>query len=132
MELEKMIKAAELARENAYTPYSKFPVGSALLTTNGKVYHGCNIENASYGVTNCAERTAMFNAISSGERDFQMLTVIADTDEPVSPCGACRQVIAELCPKDMVVVLANLSGKTKIVTVEELLPFAFSSEDLHE
>ena len=132
MNLDQLIKEAGKAREKAYVPYSKFPVGAALLTKDGKVYHGCNIENAAYSVVNCAERTALFKAISEGDKEFSMLVVTADTDRPVPPCGACRQVIAELCSKDMKVVLANLKGDTKELTVEELLPFAFSPEDLHE
>lgn len=132
MNTELLIKEANEAQKHAYVPYSNFPVGAALLTKDGKVYHGCNIENAAYGVTNCAERTALFKAISEGEKDFVMLAVIADTDRPVPPCGACRQVIAELCPKNMKVVLTNRNREIKEITVAELLPFAFSSEDLHE
>lgn len=119
------------ARDKAYVPYSKFGVGAALLTTDGKVYHGCNIENAAYSLCNCAERTALFKAFSEGDRNFQMMAVVADTDRPCSPCGACRQVISELCPKDMKVVLTNLKGDILELTVEQLLPGAFSSEDLH-
>ncbi|MBS4194720.1 cytidine deaminase [Lederbergia citri] len=132
MNQEQLIQEARKAQEKAYVPYSHFPVGAALLTTDGKVYHGCNIENAAYSVVNCAERTAIFKAVSEADRDFAMLAVIADTDRPVPPCGACRQVIAELCPKNMKVVLANKKGDIKEITVEELLPFAFSPEDLNE
>jgi cytidine deaminase len=128
---EKLIEEAKKAREKAYVPYSKFKVGAALLTKDGKIYHGCNIENAAYSMCNCAERTALFKAYSEGDRDFQQLTVVADTDRPCSPCGACRQVIAELCPKDMKVVLTNLKGDVLETTVENLLPGAFSPEDLH-
>ncbi|MBW8348149.1 cytidine deaminase [Bacillus sp. IITD106] len=132
MNQEQLIQEAKKAQEKAYVPYSHFPVGAALLTNDGKVYHGCNIENAAYSVGNCAERTAIFKAVSEADRDFSMLAVIADTERPVPPCGACRQVIAELCPKNMKVVLANKKGDIKELTVEELLPFAFSPEDLHE
>ncbi|MCR2820431.1 cytidine deaminase [Lederbergia panacisoli] len=132
MNQEQLVQEAAKAKENAYVPYSHFPVGAALLTNDGKVYHGCNIENAAYSVVNCAERTAIFKAVSEGDKDFVMLAVIADTERPVPPCGACRQVIAELCPKNMKVVLANKKGDIKELTVEELLPFAFSPEDLHE
>ncbi|WP_077214012.1 cytidine deaminase [Bacillus dakarensis] len=132
MDLGNLIQEAKLAREKAYVPYSKFQVGAALLTTDGKVYRGCNIENAAYSMANCAERTALFKAYSEGDREFAMLAVIADTDGPVAPCGACRQVISELCPKDMKVVLTNLKGDIKELTVEELLPGAFSPEDLNE
>lgn len=131
MNVEQLIAEAIKAREKAYVPYSKFGVGAALLTTGGKVYYGCNIENAAYSMCNCAERTALFNAFSEGDRDFQLLAVVADTDRPCSPCGACRQVISELCPKEMKVVLTNLKGNILETTVEELLPGAFTPEDLH-
>lgn len=131
MNTEKLIEESKKAREKAYVPYSNFQVGAAILTTDGKVYHGCNIENAAYSMCNCAERTALFNAYSEGDRDFKMLAVVADTDRPCSPCGACRQVISELCPSDMKVVLTNLKGDTLEITVAELLPGAFSPEDLH-
>lgn len=129
---ETLIKEAKIAREKAYVPYSKFQVGAALLTTDGKVYHGCNVENAAYSMTNCAERTAFFSAYAQGDRQFEMLAVVADTDGPVSPCGACRQVISELCSKDMKVILTNLKGDIQEITVAELLPGAFSPEDLNE
>lgn len=132
VENERLVEEAKKAREKAYVPYSKFGVGAALLTSEGKVYHGCNIENAAYSMCNCAERTALFKAFSEGERDFVSLAVIADTDRPVSPCGACRQVISELCPNTMKVVLANLKGDIEIVTIEQLLPGAFSPEDLDD
>jgi cytidine deaminase len=127
-----LIDEAKKAMEKAYVPYSKFQVGAALLTEDNKVYHGCNIENAAYSMCNCAERTAIFSAYANGDRRFKALAVVADTDRPVSPCGACRQVISELCPKDMKVTLTNLKGNTLEITVEELLPGAFSPEDLHE
>ncbi|MEH7353192.1 cytidine deaminase [Neobacillus drentensis] len=131
MNIEQLIEEAKKAREKAYVPYSKFGVGAALLTTDGKIYHGCNIENAAYSMCNCAERTALFKAYSEGDRDFQMLAVVADTERPCSPCGACRQVISELCPSDMKVVLTNLQGDIQEITVKDLLPNAFSPEDLH-
>lgn len=127
-----MIIEAKAARELAYVPYSRFQVGAALLTKDGKIYRGCNIENAAYSMCNCAERTALFKAYSEGDKDFSMLAVVADTKRPVPPCGACRQVISELCPKDMRVVLTNLNGDVQELTVAELLPGAFSPEDLHE
>ncbi|MED3978410.1 cytidine deaminase [Priestia megaterium] len=127
-----LIDEAKKAREMAYVPYSKFKVGAALLTKDGKVYHGCNIENAAYSMCNCAERTALFKAYSEGDKEYAALAVVADTDRPVSPCGACRQVISELCPKEMKVILTNLKNDIQELTVEELLPGAFSSEDLHE
>jgi cytidine deaminase len=132
MNEKQLIEEAKKAREKAYAPYSTFKVGAALLTTDGKVYHGCNIENAAYSMCNCAERTALFSAYGNGDRSFAMMAVVADTEGPVAPCGACRQVINELCNQDMKVVLTNLNGIIKEVTVEELLPGAFTSEDLHE
>ncbi|MCR6597735.1 cytidine deaminase [Bacillus halotolerans] len=132
MNIQKLITEALKARDMAYAPYSKFKVGAALLTKDGKVYRGCNIENAAYSMCNCAERTALFKAVSEGDTEFQMLAVAADTPGPVSPCGACRQVISELCTKDVIIVLTNLQGQIQEMTAEELLPGAFSSEDLHD
>ena len=131
MNAQQLIELAKQARERAYVPYSNFAVGAALLTKDGKVYSGCNIENASYGLCNCAERTAIFKAISEGEKDFEMLAVICGSHRPCSPCGACRQVIAEFCRKDMKVVLANMKGDTLETTVEELLPGFFTMEDMN-
>lgn len=130
MNIEKLVEQAIVARENAYVPYSKFPVGAALVTDNDTVYLGCNIENASYGLANCAERTAIFKAVSEGERHFKYLVVSGDTEGPISPCGACRQVIAEFCAPDMPVRLVNLKGAYQETTVSELLPGAFTPEDL--
>lgn len=120
---------AKKAREKAYAPYSHFSVGAALLTKKGNVYTGCNIENCSYGLTMCAERTAVYNALTAGEREFEALAVIADTDTPCSPCGACRQVLAEFAPK-MPVIMGNLKGLILVQTVEELLPGFFAAKDL--
>jgi len=125
---EKLIEVAKKYRENAYVPYSKFKVGAAVLTSSGKVFGGCNIENASYPVTNCAERTAIFKAVSEGEKNFDAIAVVADTENFCAPCGACRQVIAEFkIPK---IIMTNMKGDTKTVTLEEILPFAFSEKDL--
>ena len=132
MNSKQLIEEAIKARNNAYVPYSRFQVGAALLTNDGEIYQGCNIENAAYSVTICAERTALFKAFSEGKRNFAMLAVVADSDRACSPCGACRQVIAELCPPDMKVVLANLKGDIIETTVKEILPFAFNSEDMNE
>ena len=130
MEKEKLMELAKEGREKAYVPYSKFKVGAALLTTDGKVYKGCNIENSGYSMTNCAERTAMFKAVSEGERDFAAIAIVADTEGPCSPCGACRQVISEFCAPNMPVYLTNMKGDVQETTVKELLPGAFSPEDL--
>lgn len=130
MEKNDLIVEANKAREFAYVPYSKFKVGAALLSKDGQVFHGCNIENAAYGMTNCAERTALFKAYSEGITQFDSLVVVADTDRPVPPCGACRQVISELCDAEMEVVLTNLKGDVQKVLVKDLLPGAFSPQDL--
>ncbi|MDH4424569.1 MULTISPECIES: cytidine deaminase [Bacillus] len=130
MDKKKYIEEANKMLLKAYIPYSKFPVGAALVTKEGKIYTGCNIENASYGLCNCAERTAIFKAVSEGERDFSYLVITGETDGPISPCGACRQVIAEFCNPKMPVLLTNVKGDEKEVTVEQLLPGAFSIEDL--
>ncbi|MGG3450962.1 cytidine deaminase [Domibacillus aminovorans] len=126
-----LIEEAKKARELAYAPYSKFKVGAALLSKDGRIFGGCNIENAAYSVVNCAERTAIFKAWSEGVTNYTAIAVIADTKRPVPPCGACRQVIAELCPPDMKVILTNLEGDVQTLTVTELLPGAFSPEDLN-
>jgi cytidine deaminase len=130
MEEKELLKEAVKAREFAYVPYSKFKVGAALVSKDGQIFHGCNIENAAYSVTNCAERTALFKAYSDGVTKFEKLVVTADTDGPVSPCGACRQVISELCDADMEVILTNIKGDIQRITVKDLLPGAFSSKDL--
>ncbi|MDF2910895.1 cytidine deaminase [Sporolactobacillus laevolacticus] len=130
MDDKQLIEEARLAMQKAYVPYSHYQVGAALLTKSGKVFTGCNIENAAYSVCNCAERTALFKAFSEGEHEYAAIAVIAVSSRPVPPCGACRQVMSELCPGDMRVVLANTEGVTKITTVAELLPGAFESEDM--
>ena len=125
---EELIEVAKKYREFSYSPYSKFKVGAAVLTKSGKVFGGCNIENSSYPVTNCAERTAIFKAVSEGEREIEAIALIADTEGPCSPCGACRQVMGEF--KINRIIMANLKGDKKVVTLEEVLPFAFSEKDL--
>ncbi|WP_261129530.1 cytidine deaminase [Bacillus sp. Marseille-Q3570] len=132
MTKDELIQEAIEARKYAYTPYSKFQVGAALLTEEGKVYRGANIENAAYSLCNCAERTALFKAYSEGDKTFQALAVVADTKRPVPPCGACRQVISELCTPTMPVYLTNLKGDIQELKVSDLLPGAFSPEDLNE
>lgn len=131
LELVQLLEAAKKARENAYAPYSHFKVGAALLTSDGKIITGCNVENASYGLSLCAERVAVFNAVSQGNTSFKALAVIADTEDPVSPCGACRQIITEFS-REMTVVMANVNGELKRTTVAELLPYAFTPEKLGE
>ena len=128
LETQKLMDCAIKARENAYSPYSHFAVGAALLCEDGTLFEGCNIENASYGLTNCAERTAIFKAVSEGHTTFKALAVVADTEGPCAPCGACRQVMAEF--KIPLIIMGNLMGNIKIVTIEELLPFSFSEYDV--
>lgn len=125
--MEALIRAARAARECAYAPYSGFKVGAAALVKDGRVFGGCNVENASYGLCNCAERTALFSGIAAGCRrgDFTHVAVVADTPEPVSPCGACRQVMYEMGGPLLIVVQANLRGDTVQTTLAQLLPGAF-------
>lgn len=127
MKQEQLIQEALNARQSAYAPYSQFKVGAALLTKDGKVFRGCNVENASYGLCNCAERTALFSAVAAGYRpgDFQQMAVVGDTEAPIAPCGACRQVMLELGGPDLEVVLTNLQGAMKITTASAQLPDAF-------
>ncbi len=127
---ETLTKIANDMLDIAYVPYSKFPVGAALLTNDGEVFTGCNIENASFSLTNCAERTAIFKAVSEGVRDFSKIVVTANSEGPISPCGACRQVIAEFCSPEMPVILTNRTGVTRETTVGELLPGAFTENDM--
>ena len=127
MDDKALVELAKKARANAYAPYSGFSVGAAVLAADGRVFSGCNIENASYGLTNCAERTAIFSAVAAGARELAVLAVVADGELPCSPCGACRQVIAEFAVER--IILANLAGKSRVVTKEELLPFAFALEE---
>ena len=122
-----LLKLARQAREHAYAPYSHFLVGAALVTRDGRYFSGCNVENGSYGLCNCAERTALFSAVAAGCRpgDFAALAVIGDTPGPISPCGACRQVMSELCSQTMPVWLGNLTGTVQETTVQALLPGSF-------
>jgi cytidine deaminase len=131
--LEQFLDAAKKARENAYIPYSGFAVGAVVLDSDNHLHQGCNVENAAYGPTNCAERTALFRAIADGRKagEFQAIAVIGDTDLPITPCGVCRQVIAELCDPNLPVILGNLRGAYRVTTAAELLPGAFTSRDLN-
>ena len=114
---------------HAYAPYSKFKVGAAVLCADGSIISGCNIENVSFGLTNCAERTALFAAIAQDKRDFQAMAIFADTKNPIVPCGACRQVMAELAPKMQLMLLSN-NNAARFTTVEELLPMGFDESFL--
>lgn len=126
---QELIELAKAARTRAYAPYSRFQVGAALLTAGGRVVMGCNVENASYGLSCCAERTAVFRAVAAGEREFTALAVAADTPGPASPCGACRQVLTEFNPR-LRVILSNLRGDVLVTTAAELLPGFFSPRHL--
>ena len=132
MTANELILKAIAARGLSYSPYSEFAVGAALLCKDGKVYLGANVENSSYPLCMCAERNALYNAMMDGykKEDFLALAIVADTDEACSPCGACRQVISELFPKEGKIYLSNLKGAFKETNIAELLPFAFSKEDL--
>ena len=125
-----LIEAALAQLSYAYAPYSDFKVGAALLAKNGTVYTGCNIENAAYAPTNCAERTAIFKAVSEGEREFAAIAIAGDADDYLYPCGVCRQVMAEFCdPDDFIVLLENAGGERKVLTLGELLPYGFVLKD---
>lgn len=124
MENKTLIKKAIEAKQYAYVPYSNFQVGAAVMTKSGKIYTGCNIENGSYGATNCAERTALFKAVSEGEREFSAIAIVSSTNDFTPPCGICRQVIAELMPEGKI-ILANDKGDEQVYTVDDILPHRF-------
>lgn len=127
----KLIEEAKIAREKACAEFSNFKVGAVVVTESGNKYLGCNIESSSYGLTICAERVAIFKALSEGEKNISEIVVIADTNGPVSPCGACRQIMVDYA-SDAKVTLTNMNGDVKNTTVQELLPDSFSRSDLHE
>lgn len=124
-----ILAVAKSARENAHAKFSNFKVGAGLRAASGKIYGGCNVENATYGLTVCAERVALFKAISEGERKFDAIAVVTDTDKLTPPCGACRQIIWEFCG-DVPVVMSNLRGKTEVVKMSELFPKPFDAGNL--
>lgn len=128
-EVDKLLEAAIETRKRAYAPYSNFTVGAALLSEQGNIYSGCNVENASYGLTVCAERTAIFKMVAAGERRIAAVLVIGDSEEFLAPCGACRQVIAEFAADDTPVYICNRHGRYKKSTVKELIPHYFSLRD---
>lgn len=125
---KQLMQKAEAAQKMAYAPYSKITVGAALLTKSGKIYTGCNIENASFGATNCAERTAIFKAISEGETEYDTIAVVGNLDHPISPCGICRQVMLEFCSADMRILLGS-SEQFTCYTLAEMVPHAFVKGD---
>ena len=133
---KELIELAKKAAENAYVPYSGYTVGAALLTKDGKAYTGCNIENAAYGPTNCAERTAFFKAVSEGEREFSKIAVVGGKEltfvDYFAPCGVCRQVMREFCEDDFIILLGKNGDEYKSVTLAELLPLSFSKSNISE
>ena len=128
-EKDLLIDAAKQARENAHAPYSNFRVGAALRSTSGRIFGGCNVENATYGLTMCAERVAIFKAVSEGERGFSAIAVVTDTDVLTPPCGACRQLIWEFCG-DIPVTMGNLGGRIEVIQMRELFPRPFDDSNL--
>jgi cytidine deaminase len=127
--IEALIESAKKVREQAYAPFSNFRVGAAVRTKSGKIYTGCNVESASYGLTVCAERIAIWKAVSEGEREFEHVSVVTDTEELTPPCGTCRQIIWEFCG-DIPVTFSNLKGKIETVMMKEILPRAFDTKFL--
>ncbi|MBQ8740419.1 MAG: cytidine deaminase [Clostridia bacterium] len=134
MNNKELVKAAFDAMQKAYAPYSSYKVGAALLGKSGKVYSGCNVENAAYGPTNCAERTAFFKAVSEGEREFSKIAVVGGKDGVVTdmfmPCGVCRQVMAEFCDSDFEIIVARSEDDFTVFPLSELLPFGFSKNNI--
>lgn len=135
MNYEELIKTATEMTKRSYVPYSHFHVGAALLDSNGKVWTGCNIENAAYGPSNCAERTAVFKAVSEGARSFEAIAIVGGQEDEngkvqiqdfCPPCGVCRQVLSEFCDREFKIILANGNGEQKVFTLAELLPESFS------
>lgn len=130
VEIKKLIRLAQEAKGRAYCPYSTYAVGACLKAGSGAYYEGCNIENAAFSPSICAERVALFRAVYQGERKFDALAVVVNTDEFATPCGVCRQTLAEFCDADMPVICANKSGKYRVISLGELLPYAFTSKDM--
>ena len=126
MTTTELINLAVEVSQKAYVPYSHFPVSAVLVTKDDQIYTGVNIENASFGLTNCGERTAIFKAVSEGAREFKELIIYGQTDKPISPCGACRQVMAEFFEPDLPVTLVSKDKSTVVMTVKELLPYSFT------
>jgi cytidine deaminase len=129
---EKLFEAAKKAQKNAYVPYSNFPLGAAVLTSDGSIYSGANIENSSYGLTNCAERSAIFSAISDGNKEIKALLLVSSTENPVTPCGACRQVINEFADEEIEVIMMTENAEELSMSNQELLPGAFSKKSMEK
>ena len=132
MNYSELLQIANKAKLNSYSPYSNFKVGAVLLSDTGNLYTGVNVENSSYGLTNCAERTAVFKAISEGEKKFKTIVIVSDAEDFITPCGACRQVLIETCGKDLEVVMSNSDNEIRILKLEELLPLSFNKEYLEK
>lgn len=130
MDFKKLISLAQEMKEKSYSPYSNFRVGAAVLADSGKIYTGTNIENATYGATCCAERTAVFKAVSEGERKIDAVAIASDMNETIFPCGICRQVIAEFGNRDTKIICTNSNGECEVYRLEELLPKAFGPDNL--
>lgn len=130
--IKRLIYEATKSRKKAYCPYSKFAVGASVLTSTGKIFTGCNVENASYGLTICAERNAIFKMVSEGEKNIEAICIVLDAKNYGAPCGACRQVIYEFKQKgkDIAVIMATTNGKYEIKNISDLLPYAFGPENL--
>lgn len=131
-EPEELVNLAVKIRENAYVPYSGFHVGTALFADNGKIYTGCNVENASYGAAICAERTAIVKAISDGAKKILAIAVSSDSNLPTMPCGICRQVLSEFCSSNMPLFLSNRKGEYKVFSFDEILPHSFKQSDMED
>ncbi len=129
---KKLFKEAKKAQKNAYVPYSEFPLGAAVLTADGSIYSGTNIENSAYGLTNCAERSAIFSAVSAGNRKIEALLLVSSTEKPVTPCGACRQVINEFADGEIEIIMMTEDGKELSMSNQELLPGAFSDKSMEK
>lgn len=131
-EPEELVNLAVKIRENAYVPYSGFHVGTALFADNGKIYTGCNVENASYGAAICAERTAIVKAISDGAKKILAIAVSSDSNLPTMPCGICRQVLSEFCSSNMPLFLSSRKGEYKVFSFDEILPHSFKQSDMED
>lgn len=129
MDYSNLIQEAKKAMKRSYSPYSNFAVGAALLAADGKIYKGCNIENASYGATNCAERTAIFSAIADGNTSFEAIAIVSSSGDYTYPCGICRQVISELMPNGKL-IFSNENEEYQILTLDDIMPYSFTKKDL--
>lgn len=132
MNYSELLQIANKTKKNSYSPYSKFRVSAVLVTDDGTLYTGVNVENSSYGLTNCAERSALFSAVSAGERKFKTILLVSDAEDFITPCGACRQVLMEVCGPELDVVMTNGDNELRIVKLKDLLPISFNKEYLNK